>query len=299
AGACASGGGAAVFRAVDRVVEAGQDPRRFAADLLDRLRDLIVLAAVPDAAETGLLDVPADRLDRMRDQAANFGRDRLARAAQTINAGLVEMRGATSPRLQLELMCAQVLFPPTPAPAAPADEAQDLIARLERLERRLRAGPARTAPPASAPPAKAPPVAPAAPAQPAACEAPRDRVPGRAAPPPVSTGTPDADALRERWPDILEAVKRQRRVAWILLSNATVDTLQDNILTLRFTREGEARGFSGSDYDQDLGRVLQTMLGIGPKIRAISGAAPVARPGAARGGSGAGGGASAGPGAGG
>src|SRR5262249_44266088 len=78
AGAFAAGDGAAVFRAVDRVVEAGHDPRRFAADLLDRLRDLIVLAAVPDAAETGLLDVPADRLDRMRDQAANFGRDRLA-----------------------------------------------------------------------------------------------------------------------------------------------------------------------------------------------------------------------------
>jgi DNA polymerase III subunit gamma/tau len=311
--------GAAVFRAVDRVVEAGHDPRRFAADLLDRLRDLIVLAAVPDAADTGLLDVPADRLDRMREQAGKFGRERLARAAQMINAGLVEMRGATSPRLQLELMCAQVLFPPAPAlpsaqalpsaptPAAPAGGDQDLIARLERLERRLGSGdpgaarvapaqrpsapsPARTSPPAAAPAAKP---------ESAASEAPRDPAPGRAAPPSASTGTPDADALRERWPDILEAVKRQRRVAWILLSNATVDTLQDNVLTLRFTREGEARGFSGSDYDQDLGQVLQTMLGIGPKIRTVSGAPTAGRPGGARGGSSAGGGTSAGPGGGG
>jgi DNA polymerase III subunit gamma/tau len=314
--AFAAGDGGAVFRAVDRVVEAGHDPRRFAADLLDRLRDLIVLAVVPDAADTGLLDVPADRLDRMREQAGKFGQERLSRAAQTINAGLVEMRGATSPRLQLELMCAQVLLPATPAPAVAADGEQDLIARLERLERRLgsadagavpaapaqrpsAASPARTSPPASAAPAKAPPEsAPAPKAAPAAAEAPRAHAPGGAAPAAANAGTPDAGVLRERWPDILQAVRSRRRVAWILLSNATVDTLEDNILTLRFTREGEARGFSGSDYDQDLGHVLQTMLGISPKIKAVSGAAPPDRPGGARGGSGVSG-ASAGPDAGG
>ena len=89
----------------------GHEPRRFAADLLDRLRDLIVLGAVPDAGETGLIDAPADRIERMRNQAAEFGQARLTRAAEVINAGLVEMRGATSPRLLLELMCAQVLLP--------------------------------------------------------------------------------------------------------------------------------------------------------------------------------------------
>src|SRR5260221_2153862 len=133
--AFAAGDGAAVFRAVDRVVEAGHDPRRFAADVLDRFRDLIVLAAVPDAAETRLLDVPPDRLDRMLEQAGRFGQARLARAAQTINAGLVEMRGATSPRLQLELICAQVLLPAAPALAASAGGEQDLLARLEPVER--------------------------------------------------------------------------------------------------------------------------------------------------------------------
>ena len=107
--------GAAVFLAIDHVVEAGHDPRRFAMDLLDRLRDLIILAAVPDAASSGLLDVPEDQLERMRKQAAGFGQERLARAAETISAGLIEMRGATSPRLLLELMCAQVLLPSVPA----------------------------------------------------------------------------------------------------------------------------------------------------------------------------------------
>ncbi len=137
--AFAAGDGAAVFGAVDRVVEGGHDPRRFAADLLDRLRDLIVLDAVPGAAASGLLDVPADRLDRMRDQAARLGQARLTSAAQTISAGLVEMRGATSPRLLLELMCAQVLLP------APAAAGQDVLARLDQLERRLAPAAARPA----------------------------------------------------------------------------------------------------------------------------------------------------------
>jgi hypothetical protein len=79
--------------------------------------------------------------------------------------------------------------------------------------------------------------------------------------------------LRERWPTILDAVKHQKRVAWLLLSNASVDTLQDGVLTLRFTREGEAKGFSGSGYDQELGQVLQKMLGISPRVRAVATAA--------------------------
>ena len=109
--AFAAGDGALVFRAIDHVIEGGHDPRRFAMDLLDRLRDLIVLAAIPDASASGLLDVPEDHLERMRDQASRFGQERLVRAAGTISSGLVEMRGATSPRLLLELMCAQVLLP--------------------------------------------------------------------------------------------------------------------------------------------------------------------------------------------
>ncbi|HEY4993470.1 MAG TPA: DNA polymerase III subunit gamma and tau, partial [Nakamurella sp.] len=142
--AFAAGDGAAVFLAIDHVVEAGHDPRRFAMDLLDRLRDLIVLAAVPDAGTSGLLDAPEDQLDRMRKQAAGFGQERLARAAETISTGLVEMRGATSPRLLLELMCAQVLLPAgapaaAPAPAQPTEwsGSADLAARVERLERQL------------------------------------------------------------------------------------------------------------------------------------------------------------------
>ncbi|MDP9396839.1 MAG: DNA polymerase III subunit gamma and tau, partial [Actinomycetota bacterium] len=126
-----AGDGAAVFGVVDRVIEAGLDPRRFAEDLLERLRDLIILDAVPDAAARLLGDVPGDQLERMRSQAGRFGSAELSRAADLVNAGLIEMRGATAPRLQLELICARVLLP-----AAASDE-RSVAARLDRLERRV------------------------------------------------------------------------------------------------------------------------------------------------------------------
>ncbi|MGW2015936.1 DNA polymerase III subunit gamma and tau [Streptomyces sp. NPDC001927] len=134
--AFAAGDGAAAFEVVDRVIEGGNDPRRFVADLLERLRDLVILAAVPDAAEKGLIDAPVDVVERMQAQASVFGAAELSRAADLVNAGLTEMRGATSPRLQLELICARVLLP------AAFDDERSLQARIDRLERGAAAMPA-------------------------------------------------------------------------------------------------------------------------------------------------------------
>ncbi|WP_330458675.1 DNA polymerase III subunit gamma and tau [Streptomyces sp. NBC_00820] len=127
--AFATGDGAAAFEVVDRVIEGGNDPRRFVTDLLERLRDLVILSAVPDAVEKGLIDAPVDVLERMQAQAETFGAAELSRAADLVNDGLTEMRGATSPRLQLELICARVMLP-----AAYGDE-RSVMARLDRLER--------------------------------------------------------------------------------------------------------------------------------------------------------------------
>jgi DNA polymerase III subunit gamma/tau len=294
--------GGAVFRAIDRVVEGGHDPRRFAADLLDRLRDLIVLAAVPDAVSTGLLDVPADRAEGLAAQAAAFGQADLTRAAEIISAGLIEMRGATSPRLLLELMCAQVLVP-----ASGSGGDSDLRSRLERLERRLETAqspgaavnrtapsaapePARQpAPPAPVSPAPAAPPAPPAPVTPPAATrpAPAAAPPASAARPPEPTpasaggsqraGSVDASLLRDRWPDVLEAVRGERKVAWMLLTNATVESLDDGVLTVEFAREGDAKGFVSSGCGEVLGGVLKSMFGISPQLKTsarTAGAAP-------------------------
>ena len=129
--AFAVGDAGGVFASVDKVIEVGQDPRRFAEDLLRRLRDLVIVAAVPDALTSGLVDVAPDQADRLSSQAASLGPGELARAAEVIATGLTDMRGTTAPRLHLELMCARVLLP-----GADVDE-RGLHARLDRIERRL------------------------------------------------------------------------------------------------------------------------------------------------------------------
>nr|WP_232506096.1 DNA polymerase III subunit gamma and tau [Microlunatus flavus] len=127
----AAGDAGGVFASVDKVIEVGQDPRRFAEDLLRRLRDLVIVAAVPDALSSGLVDVAPDQADRLSTQAASLGPGELTRAAEVISTGLTEMRGTTAPRLHLELMCARVLLP-----GADVDD-RGLHARLDRIERRL------------------------------------------------------------------------------------------------------------------------------------------------------------------
>jgi DNA polymerase III subunit gamma/tau len=288
ADAFAAADGAAVFRVVNRVIEGGHEPRRFAADLLDRLRDLIVLAAVPDAAASGLLDLPPDRAELMARQAAGFGQAGLARAAEIVSTGLDQMRGATSPRLLLELTCAQVLLP-----SAATDE-KSLLARLEQLEkgtpaaaRHVPQSPPRAPQPAPADGAEragAPSLStrstpePAEPARPAP-QPPRPApAPARPSPPAPAPPAPKrasgessaADSLRQNWDAILEAVKQERRVAWILLSNASVLSLEEGILTLRFPRDGDVKGFSVSGHDAVLKRVLSTSFGLNVTIKGVA-----------------------------
>ena len=174
--AFAAGDSAGVFRQIDRVVESGADPRRFVEDLLERLRDLIVIAAVAEGAEAVLRSVPEDQLERMRHQAASFGPGALSRAADVINAGLTEMTGATSPRLQLELMCARVLLPGIAG-------LDGYAARLDRMERRLDMG---ELPPQAAPgPVRHAPAVPGADG--ASDDAATQRHGGRSAPDPSQT----------------------------------------------------------------------------------------------------------------
>ncbi|WP_239073708.1 DNA polymerase III subunit gamma and tau, partial [Cellulomonas denverensis] len=137
--AIAARDGASAFRVVERVISTGHEPRRFVEDLLERLRDLIVLQASGEAADAVLRDIPGDQLARMRTQAQHLGASELSRSADLANAALTEMSGATSPRLHLELLMARLLLP------AMDDSAAGLGARVDRLERTgVPAGPAAT-----------------------------------------------------------------------------------------------------------------------------------------------------------
>ena len=129
--AVAASDAATVFRAVDRVIQTGHDPRRFVEDLLERFRDLIIVQAMPESAQSILRGMPADQIARMQHQAHNLGAAELSRAADVTNTALTEMTGATSPRLHLELLCARILLPSS------EQTERGIAARIDRVERRL------------------------------------------------------------------------------------------------------------------------------------------------------------------
>ena len=305
--AVAAGDGGTVFGVVDKVIESGQDPRRFAEDLLQRLRDLVILVAVPDALTTGLLELPGDRAASLQQQATRYGPSELTRAADIVNDALMEFRGATAPRLLLELMCARLLVPTAD------DTARGFAARLDRIERRLAMGVpaaqqdapvAPQAPPVETPTAPAPPV-PASPPAPAverppvaddgpASSAPpwdtapsKEPAPPEVAPeptpapapvtPPVAVAeTPDdpgalgiAD-VRRLWPQVLESVKELRRFTWIMLSqNAQVVGLEGSTLTIALVNTGARDSFVNSGSADFLSTALQQVLGVSWRIEAI------------------------------
>jgi len=132
--ALAAHDGAALFTVIDQVMDAGHDPRRFVTDLLERMRNLIVLQHVSGAAQLGLIDAPEEEIALQLDQSALFGASELARASDVVSEGLSGLKGATAPRLHLELMAAKLLLPATD------NDERGTRARLDQLERRISSG---------------------------------------------------------------------------------------------------------------------------------------------------------------
>ena len=269
----------AVFGAVDRVIQTGQDPRRFVEDLLERLRDLIVVAATRDGASAVLRGVPQDEIDRMSGQSAAFGAAELSRAADVVNTALTEMTGATSPRLHLELMDARLLVPA-------ADETErGALARVERLERRMgidehpsmHVAPDRPAvepvdirtarkakeeaAPVEQPEAKPP--APAEQPEPA---------------PPVTL-----QQIKDAWPEILEIVKDSKRNAWMALAASTPRAYTGDVLTVAFATEADVASFKqpqgpGESVSEQLRGAIHEVLGVRVKFLARHEATPAESP---------------------
>ncbi len=261
----------AAFAAVDRVVQTGQDPRRFVDDLLERLRDLIIVEATGQGASAVLRGVSAEDLARMSAQAGAFGAARLSRTADLVVSTLDEMSGATSPRLQLELMVARVLAssrgPAAPAAVAPAAEAPAAVA------------PAAAAPAAAPAPAA---VAPAAVAEAAPVVAPP------AASIPVPAGPVTLARLRAEWPGVLAALEGISRSSWMLAMATQPLQLDEtdggHVLTLGFqsTRDIDKfkpKALGGTDAHVDVRQAIKDTLGIDVRfLPRVGGGEPPAAP---------------------
>ncbi len=289
--ALAAADGAALFGVVDRVVDAGHDPRRFVTDLLERLRDLIVLASVPGAAESGLVSAPDAQLEAMVAQSGRLGLTELSRAADLVSAGLSELKGATAPRLQLELLAARLLIP------AADDGSRGLGARLDRVERwlgSLAAGQSAAAPAAATAPAAAPaavagpsPVSPSttgavgtgvparesAPPAPAAPESSPTSGPAAAPVAPAAPTTPsggvDQAQIRSMWPAVLEAMKAPSRVAWMIFAESIPMSYDGELLVVGLSNPGAVANVQKSGHDERLRQAVIDVLRIDPRIDVI------------------------------
>ena len=259
--AIAAHDGATLFKTIDRVIESGHDPRRFTSDMLERIRDLMIVDALKDSGSNAILrDIPDDQMERMRNQANRIGTANLSRAADIVAEGLTQMRGATAPRLMLELICGRILLPI-------GDNGESgMLSRIERLERAENIAPMTTPAPAKSVEKKeavaAPVKAEAAPAE-VKVEAPAAKVTS-------APGAFDIAALRRAWPDVIEDVKKRRRLTWSLLSaSAQVLAVDDTAITIGIVNAGARDSFVRSESDEILRKAFVDVVGIDRKIECV------------------------------
>jgi DNA polymerase-3 subunit gamma/tau len=267
--AIAAHDGATLFKTIDRVIESGHDPRRFTSDMLERVRDLMIVDALKDSTANSILrDMPDDQMERMRNQANRIGTANLSRAADIAAEGLTQMRGATAPRLILELICGRILLP-----IGDNTEA-GMLSRIERLERAENIAPL-TSSAASAPArtveakektasthstealssSKETKVATPAPEKPKASPA---------------HGAFDIAALRRAWPDVIEDVKKRRRLTWSLLSaSAQVLSVDEDAITIGIVNAGAKESFERSESDVILRNAFIDVVGLDRKIAVV------------------------------
>jgi DNA polymerase III subunit gamma/tau len=264
--ALAARDGASLFKTVDRVVESGHDPRRFTSDFLERLRDLMIVDALQQTNANSILrELPEDQIERMRTQANQIGAANLSRAADIAAEGLTQMRGATAPRLILELICGRILLP-----GADTTE-RGLLSRIERLER------AESISVPSAPTVTSTPAVTSTPVVAANFSEKADSkkaLPESAAPEKTvaveKNSTIDVTGLRRIWPDVIEEVKKKRRLTWSLLSaSANIVSMDDKSITIGIVNPGARDSFLRSESDVILRQAFIDVVGVDKKIEVI------------------------------
>jgi DNA polymerase-3 subunit gamma/tau len=275
--AIAAHDGATLFKTIDRVIESGHDPRRFTSDLLERIRDLMIVDALKDSTVNSILrDMPDDQMERMRNQANRIGTANLSRAADIAAEGLTQMRGATAPRLILELICGRILLP-----IGDNTEA-GMLSRIERLERAENIAPLTTVASSRSSETRAvepkeratsthsvSDVTPSKTKEEKAAVQEKDSTPA-----PVQKahvpGNFDIAALRRAWPDVIEDVKKRRRLTWSLLSaSAQVLSVDEDAITIGIVNAGAKESFERSESDVILRNAFIDVVGLDRKIAVV------------------------------
>jgi len=258
------GDAAEVFASVDQVIQSGQDPSRFVEDLLERIRDLIVVGSTGEKAKTVLRDIPQDQLERMRLQVERFGKAELTYAAEVIAEGLTRMNGATSPKLQLELMVAKVLVPSQDSTETGS------LARIDRLERRMGLGgnaPAQASTPVAAPSVSTQTAA-------VAGVAPVVMAPITNQVPVVSDVVAPAvtwEMMKSSWEEIKTKLSGISRSAWLVVNPQTPVAFDGQVLDILFANEHDKSVFKDGGQNSPselLRKAIVEVLGVRVQYRA-------------------------------
>jgi len=250
---------ASLFTTIDRVIESGQDPKRFASDLLERMRDLIIVGASDENNSAILISFPTDQLDRIRTQAKLIGIATLIRSADLIAQGLTQMRGATPPRLILELICGQMMLP--------AGDNANITARIEKLEKSssLISSTIQTTPVM----AQSAPIKEAKPLKEVVDKVVESKPIENKPVQHKSSGSIDITSLRRMWPQVIDAVKGKRRLTWSLLAtSAQILSLDDENITIGIVNSGARDSFVRSESDVILSDAFEEVTGVRRKILA-------------------------------
>lgn len=277
--------GAALFNVVDRVIESGNEPRRFVTDLLERVRDLIVVQRVPGAAEAGLIHSPEDIVEIVVNQAGRIGAAELARAGDLVSRALTEIKGATAPRLQLELLMAKLLLP------AVDDSTEGLRARIDQLERGVAASAVHAPNPVKSEPTKPEPTKP----EPTKSAAPIPAAPIPAAPPKLSDVAPksaatSADSVApavptgsalstttlssfvSMWPAVMDALLKYSRVAWMGFTESTPLSYDNGVLAVGVKDAGRYNNVKSGGHDERLRQAILDVLAVDCAVDIVQGA---------------------------
>lgn len=275
---------ASLFTTVDDVIEAGLSPRKFSEDLLDRLRDLMLLQAVPDAVNLGLVDAPTDRGEILLKQAQEFDSQRIPRIAGILNDGLSSLKGATSPRLLLEILCAKMLIEPggqaAPAPAlsapsarpTPAAPASTPSSKYERPSQR-RAREAQEVRNVAEKPEVVEAVAEAKPRE--SEESPETQsTPAGAAS--TSVHVQPIDTIKNAWDKIRSTVSKTNAVAGILLTGAQPLGIADETLVLGHNTGALASRLNAPEHNATIQSAVLETTGLELEVRCEVGTNPKA-----------------------
>jgi len=265
----------AILGFADRLIRSGVDVRLFAHSLVNHLRSIFLILYASAAEE--ILEVPDERMERLRSQANRLDGAEVLRLLDLANETQLQLRQGIDGRLALEVALTRMTRPELHA--APSS----MLQRIERLEGAPRPAAGVADLRQAVQELKDAPKAKLAPPRPRVT-APSDRPAAEATPPattavqpvveaPRQDGPVDTDKVLRAWPLIMDKVKRRKISFQALLHAAKPVAYKNGELILEFSPRSRFHKEEVSNVarQQPLVEAFVEIFGERPRIRCVLG----------------------------